>query len=68
MCKDMHVTYHVQSELTTLEWYILNPDLLINLEINNKRKTSIIKSGDYGGSSINPDFHHSKVSSSDWII
>ena len=25
------------SELKTLEWNILNPDRLINLEINNKR-------------------------------
>ena len=30
------------SELKTLEWDILNPDRLINLEINNKRRTSII--------------------------
>ena len=30
----------VQSELKTLEWDILNPDRLINLEINNKRRTS----------------------------
>ena len=28
--------------LKTLEWDILNPDRLINLEINNTRKTSII--------------------------
>ena len=27
----------VTSEMKTLEWYILNPDRLINLEINNKR-------------------------------
>ena len=25
-----------------IEWDILNPDRLINLEINNKRRTSII--------------------------
>ena len=31
-------------ELKTLEWNILNPDLLINLEINNKRRTSNIYS------------------------
>ena len=31
-----------QSELKTLEWDILNPDRIINLEINNKRRTSII--------------------------
>ena len=30
------------TELKTFEWDILNPDLLINLEINNKRRTSII--------------------------
>ena len=30
------------SELKTLEWDILNSDRLINLEINNKRRTSII--------------------------
>ena len=29
-------------ELKTLEWAILNPDRLINLEINNERITSII--------------------------
>ena len=29
-------------ELKTLEWDILNSDRLINLEINNKRRTSII--------------------------
>ena len=29
-------------ELKTLEWDILNPDRLINLEIDNKRRTSII--------------------------
>ena len=29
-------------ELKTFEWDILNPDGLINLEINNKRRTSII--------------------------
>ena len=28
-------------ELKTLEWDILNPDRLINLEINNERRTSI---------------------------
>ena len=41
-------------ELKTLECDILNPDLLINLEIKKK-----------SGSSINPDIHHSKVPSSD---
>ena len=33
-------------ELKTLEWDILNPDHLINLEINNKRRTSLILSGE----------------------
>ena len=41
-------------ELKTLECDILNPDLLINLEIKKK-----------SGSSINPDIHHSKVPSSE---
>ena len=35
-----------KTELKTLECDILNPDRLINLEINKKRRTSIIKSGD----------------------
>ena len=29
-------------ELKTLVWEILNPDQLINLKINNKRRKSII--------------------------
>ena len=41
--------------MKTLEWDILNPDRLINLEIREKKS----------GSSINPDVHHSKVPSSD---
>ena len=32
----------MNTELKTLEWDIFNPDQLINLEINNKKKTSII--------------------------
>ena len=32
----------MSSELKTLEWDILNPDRLINLEINDKRRTSVI--------------------------
>jgi len=32
----------IRPELKTLEWNILNPDRLINLEINNKSITSII--------------------------
>ena len=31
-----------QSELKTFEWDILNPNQSINLEINNKKRTSII--------------------------
>ena len=30
------------TELKTLEWDILNPDRLINLDTNNKRRTSLI--------------------------
>ena len=30
------------SELKTLDWDILNPDRLINLELKNKKRTSII--------------------------
>ena len=44
------------TELKTLECDILNPDLLINLEIKKK-----------SGSSINPDIHHFKVPSSGLI-
>ena len=29
-----------ETEVKTLEWDILNSDLLINLEINNKRRSS----------------------------
>ena len=32
----------MKPELKTLEWNILNPDRLINLEIKNKGRTSII--------------------------
>ena len=44
------------SELKTLEWDILNPDRLIDLEINIKKRTS-----------INPDILNSKVPSSGYI-
>ncbi len=37
--KNIHL---ISTELKTLEWDILNPDRLINLEINNMRRTSII--------------------------
>jgi len=36
----------ILKNLGILEWDILNPDRLINLEINKKRKTSSMKSGD----------------------
>ena len=45
--------YLASSELKTLEWDILNPDRIINLEIKKK-----------SGLSLNPDIHHSKVFSS----
>ena len=36
-------TYQLSfSELKTLDWDILNPDRLINLELKNKKRTSII--------------------------
>ena len=37
-----HVFFYAEPEQKTLEWNIHNPDQLINLEINNKRKTSVI--------------------------
>ena len=43
----------------------LNPDRLINLEINNKRRKSIKKKS---GLSINPDILHSKVFSSEQVF
>ena len=50
-------------ELKTLEWDILNPDRLVNLEINNKRKEIKKKR-----SSNDFDIHHSKVFSSGWLV
>ena len=35
-------TTNIYSELKTLEWDILNPDRIINLEIKNERRTSNI--------------------------
>ena len=32
----------MEPELKTLEWDILNPDRIINLEINDERRTSNI--------------------------
>jgi len=60
----------MEPQLKTFELDILNPDQLINLEINNKRRTSIIFNLEIKkktGSSINPDINHSKVPSSGWI-
>ena len=48
---DIHHSKVFSSELRTLEWDILNPDRLINLEINNLRSVS----------SINPDIQHSGI-------
>ena len=39
---NIHHSKVFSSELGTLEWDILNPDQLINLEIKNKRRTSLI--------------------------
>ena len=39
---DHLISVVILSELKTLEWDILNPDRLINLEINYKRRTSIV--------------------------
>ena len=39
---DIHHSKVFSSELKTLEWDILNPHRLINLEINYKRRTSNI--------------------------
>ena len=49
-------------ELKTLESDILNPDCLINLEINNNRR--LISRLKKSRLNINPDIHHSKVPSS----
>ena len=59
---DIHHSKVPSSELKTLEWNILNPDRWINLEINNKRRTSIfnLEIKKKSGSSINLDIHHSK--------
>ena len=63
------LTYLINlSELGTLECYILNPDLLINLEINNRRKALFnLEIKKKSGSSINPDIHCSKVSRINYI-
>ena len=40
--KGFSIVINTVPERKTLEWDILNPDLLINLVINNKRRTSNI--------------------------
>ena len=57
-------TLHVRlSELKTLEWDILNPDRLINLEIIIRGEQALfnLEIKNKSGSSINPHMHHSKV-------
>ena len=56
-------------ELKTLEWNILNPNLLINLEINNKGDQALfnLEIKKKKRLSIDRDIHHSKVSSSDKV-
>ena len=39
---NIKICRNIKPELKTLEWDILNHDLLINLEINNIRRTSNI--------------------------
>ena len=54
-------------ELRTFKWDILNPDRLINLEINNRRRKRIIWSLEIKKKrklSIDLNFHHSNVFSS----
>ena len=58
----------IYSELKTLEWDVFNPDPLINLVINKKRRTLALfhlEIKKKSGSSINPDIHYSKVPSSE---
>ena len=54
------------TELKTLEWDILNPDRIINLEIKMREEQAIfnLEIKKKSGLSINPDIHHSKVFSS----
>ena len=51
----------VWPELETLEWDILNPDRLINLEVQTLFNLEINKKRRLR---ITPDIHHSKVPSS----
>ena len=65
----MNTAFHflMDTELKTLEWDILNLDLLINLEINNKRGEQALFNLEIKKkrrSSIDLDIHHFKVFSS----
>ena len=53
----------------TFEWDILNPDRIINLEIKMSGEQAIfnLQIKKKSGLSLNPDIHHSKVFSSDYI-
>ena len=64
--KNCSLIFKIKStELKTLEWDILNPDRIINLEIKNERRTIFnLEIKKKSGLSINPDIHHSKVFSS----
>ena len=66
-CRRQGVKNENQTELKTLEWDILNPDRLINLEINNKRRTIFNLDIKKKRSIIDFDIHHSKVFSSEQI-
>ena len=54
------------AELKTLEWDIINPDSLINLEIKTRGEQALfnLEIKKKSGSSINPYIDHSKVPSS----
>jgi len=62
-------TKFITSELGILEWDILNPDRLINLEINNNEVEALfnLEIKKKMRLSINPDINHSKVPISDHI-
>ena len=60
----------MRSELKTVKLDILNPDRLINLEINYKRRKAIfnLEIKKKRRSSIDLDIHHSKVFSPGQIV
>ena len=72
----MQKVVHIKKYTSRAENFRMGfPYRLINLEINNKRRTSVIWSRDYKkkvGSSIIPDIHHSKVPRSEqlgkWLL